>query len=82
MIVTLRSFDCHTNSPSQCQGKCIKKIMENKDTDVRGLLEENLILVQDDTLYLYMSCFSIIFQHLLEIVLILRRKIIIFNPFC
>ena len=51
MIVTLRSFDCHTNSPSQCQGKCIKKIMENKDTDVRGMLEENLILVQDDTLY-------------------------------
>lgn len=50
MIVTLRSFDFHTNSPSQCQGKCIKKSMENKDTDVRGLLEENLILVQDDTL--------------------------------
>ena len=75
MIANLRSCDCHTNSPSQCQGKCIKKIMENK-----VILEENFILVQDDTLYLYMSCFSIIFQHLLEIVLILGRKIIIFNP--
>ena len=52
------------------------------DAYVRGMLEENFILVQDDTLYLYMSCFSIIFQHLLEIVLILRRKIIIFNPLC
>lgn len=50
MIVTLRSFDCHTNSPSQCQGKCIKKSMENKDTYVGVILEENLILVQDDTL--------------------------------
>ena len=77
MIANLRSCDCHTNYPSKCKGKCIKKSMENK-----VILEENLILVQDDTLYLYMSCFSIIFQHLLEIVLILRRKIIIFNPFC
>ena len=50
MIVTLRSFDCHTNSPSQCQGKCIKKSMENEDTYVGVILEENLILVQDDTL--------------------------------
>ena len=51
MIANLRSCDCHTNSPSQCQGKCIKKSMENMDAYVRGLLEENLILVQDDTLY-------------------------------
>ena len=51
MIANLRSCDCHTNSPSKCQGKCIKKSMENKDADVRGMLEENLILVQDDTLY-------------------------------
>ena len=70
MIANLRSFDCHTNSPSKCQGKCIKKSMENMDAYVRGMLEENFILVQDDTLYLYMSCFSIIFQHLLEIVFI------------
>ena len=51
MIANLRSCDFHTNSPFQCQRKCIKKSMENMDAYVRGMLEENLILVKDDTLY-------------------------------
>ena len=35
MITTQRSFHCETNSPCQYQRKCLKKSMENVDTDVR-----------------------------------------------
>ena len=35
IIITLRSFDCKTNSSDQYEANCIEKIVENVNTDVR-----------------------------------------------